>query len=254
MAVTARKTAARPAAVRTSAVRPPGTGTGTVRKPVAAPVRKAAAPVRARSRDAAATREALLAAAIEEFARNGFAGARVDVIAASAGVNKQLVYHYYGSKEGLYREALESVYAQLREKERALVLGELDPEAAMAKLVGFSFDYLSEHPEFISLLADENRNGGQHIRESEPLQQMHLPLVEMLEATLARGVAAGVFRRDYDAINLYISVAGLSYFFFSNNHTLSTIFAKNLGTRVAHAQRRRHVVEFTLNALRPDAA
>lgn len=215
------------------------------------PARAARARANLPLRDAAATRAALLVAATEEFARHGFAGARVDLIAASAGVNKQLVYHYYGSKEGLYREALESVYAQLREKERALSLADREPAEAMAALVGFSFDYLSEHPEFISLLVDENRNGGQHIRESKVVQQMHLPLLELLEATLARGVADGVFRRDYDAINLYISVAGLSYFFFSNNHTLSVIFAKKLSSHAAHVQRRKHVIEFTLNALRP---
>ena len=188
-------------------------------------------------RDAVASRRALLAAAVEEFARNGYAGARVDVIAASAGVNKQLVYHHYGSKEDLYRVALESV----------------EPAEAMARLVGFSFDYLCEHPEFIAMLADENRNRGQHLVQAGTLQQMHTPVVQMIEATLARGVAAGVFRGDYDAVNLYISIAGISYFFFSNNHTLSAIFGRKLGSRAALAQRRRHVIEFTLNALRPSA-
>lgn len=246
MTTAARKTAPRPPAKKTAR-----TLAASVSR---APARAARARANLPLRDAGATREALLAAATDEFARNGFAGARVDVIAASAGVNKQLVYHYYGNKEGLYREALEAVYAHLREKERALSLADMAPVDAMAALVGFSFDYLSEHPEFISILADENRYGGQHIRESKPLQQMHLPLVELLEATLARGVADGVFRSDYDAINLYISVAGLSYFFFSNNHTLSVIFAKKLSSRAAHAQRRKHVIEFTLNALRPGTA
>ena len=236
-----------PRAVVDAAVdRPAGKSSST-------PSRAARARANLPLRDAVATRAALLVAATEEFARNGFAGARVDMIAASAGVNKQLVYHYYGNKEGLYREALESVYAQLREKERALSLADMAPTEAMAVLVGFSFDYLCEHPEFISLLADENRYGGQHIRQSRPLQQMHLPLVELLEATLARGVAEGVFRTGYDAINLYISVAGLSYFYFSNNHTLSVIFGMKLSSRAAQLRRRKHVIDFTLNALRPDA-
>ena len=122
-------------------------------------------------RDAAASREGLIAAAIAEFARNGFAGARVDEIAQSAGVNKQLVYHYFGSKQGLYLAALESVYVEIREKERRLSLGELEPMEAMAQLVGFSFDYLAEHPEFIALLADENRNQGAHVLESDQVAQ-----------------------------------------------------------------------------------
>jgi TetR/AcrR family transcriptional regulator len=202
-------------------------------------------------RDPAATRKGLLRAAVAEFAKSGFAGARVDEIANTAGVNKQLVYHYWGSKQGLYLACLESVYAEIREKERRLSLGALEPREAMAQLVGFSFDYLAEHPEFIALLTDENRNEGRHILASDELRQMHMPFVEMLEETLERGVKAGVFRDDCDAVNLYISVAGISYFFFSNNHTLSAIFGRPLASRTALGQRRRHVIEFALNALRP---
>ena len=202
-------------------------------------------------RDAAGTREALTAAAVNEFSRNGFAGARVDEIARVAGVNKQLVYHYFDNKQGLYLVALESVYAEIREKEKSLSLGALAPLEAMTQLIAFSFDYRAEHPEFLALLTDENRNQGSHILGSERLQKMHSPFIEMLGATLERGVAEGVFRSDYDAINLYISIAGISYFFFSNNHTLSAIFGKPLGSRGALLQRRRHVIEFALNALRP---
>lgn len=211
-------------------------------------IRPEVAPAR---RDATATREALIAAAVAEFSNNGFAGARVDEIARVAGVNKQLVYHYFTNKQGLYLVALESVYAEIREKEQRLSLGALEPLEAMAQLIAFSFDYLAEHPEFVAMLTDENRNHGSYILGSERLRTMHSPFIEMLEATLARGVANGQFRADFDAINLYISVAGISYFFFSNNHTLSAIFGKPLGTRAALVQRRRHVIEFALNALRP---
>lgn len=57
-----------------------------------------------RQRDAERSRRQLLAAALDEFAAKGFAGARVGDIAESAGVNKQLINYYFGSKEGLYRE------------------------------------------------------------------------------------------------------------------------------------------------------
>jgi TetR/AcrR family transcriptional regulator len=56
-----------------------------------------------RRRDPERTRERILEAALAEFAAKGFAGARVDQIAASAGVNKQLVSYYFGGKQGLYR-------------------------------------------------------------------------------------------------------------------------------------------------------
>jgi len=64
------------------------------------------------NRDGAAesTRQSLLAAARAAFAEGGLEGARVDEIAKRAGANKQLVYHYFGSKDGLYTAVLEEVY------------------------------------------------------------------------------------------------------------------------------------------------
>ena len=56
-----------------------------------------------RERDAEAAREAILNAAQEIFARDGFSGARVDDIAHTAGYNKALIFHYFGDKLGLYR-------------------------------------------------------------------------------------------------------------------------------------------------------
>ncbi|EIM26454.1 TetR/AcrR family transcriptional regulator [Microvirga lotononidis] len=206
---------------------------------------------RAGKRDPQASRQALLTAAIAEFAAKGPAGARVDEIARRAGVNKQMVYHYFGNKDDLFQAALEEVYGRIRARERALNLSDLPPVRAMESLVGFSFDYLAEHPEFIALLNDENRNGAMHLDGLREVQTMHLPLVELIRDALQRGVREGVFRDDVDPINLYISIAGLSYFFFSNNRTLSAIFGTNLGDSKAVAVRRRHVIEFALGALRP---
>ena len=58
--------------------------------------------------DAASGRERILEHAIDAFTRSGLAGARVDAIAAAAGVNKRMIYHYFGSKQGLYRAALDA--------------------------------------------------------------------------------------------------------------------------------------------------
>lgn len=203
-----------------------------------------------RPRDSAATRAALLSTAISEFAEKGFAGARVDEIAKRAGVNKQLLYHHFGNKDDLYRVALETVYSEIREKEKALHLGDLPPVKAMRTLVGYSFDYLVDHPEFIRLLNDENAQGAPHAAKSEELTEMHWPLVELLTETLKRGAAEGVFRDDMDPINVYVSIAGLSYFYFSNNPTLSAVFGTKLNSPQAIAQRRKHVIEFALAALK----
>ena len=222
----------------------------TVSRP--APMLKSNPPVRLKGqRDPEATQRALLAAAVAEFAEKGLAGARIDEIARRSGVNKQLVYHHFGNKDDLYQAALEQVYAEIRAHERELKLGDLPPLAAMEKLVGFSFDYLVEHPEFIALLNDENRQSAPHVGRSKRLQDMHSPLIQLLQETLDRGAREGVFRTDLDPLNIYISLAALSYFYFSNGRTLSAIFDSDLGTAKAVAARRRHVVAFALGALRP---
>jgi TetR/AcrR family transcriptional regulator len=174
-----------------------------------------------------------LTAARREFAASGLAGARVDEIAARAGVNKQLVYHYFGDKDALYLAVLEWVYEEIRAQERKLNLEGLPPDQAIKRLIEASFDHLAAHPDFIVLLNDENRGGARHVRGSRKLEAMHSPLVNMVSAILSEGVRAGVFRRGVNPVHLYISIAGLSYFYFSNTPTLSAIFRKDLSSPVA---------------------
>ncbi len=202
-------------------------------------------------RNPEATRRKLLAAARCEFAASGFAGARVDEIAARAGVNKQLVYHYFGDKDALYLAVLEWVYEEIREQERKLNLEGLPPGEAIRKLIEASFDHLAAHPDFIVLLNDENRGGARHVRGSTRLEAMHSPLVRSVSHILHEGVRAGVFRKGIDPVQLYISIAGLSYFFFSNTPTLSAIFGKDLSSRTQRRARRRHVADLVLQSLRP---
>jgi TetR/AcrR family transcriptional regulator len=202
-------------------------------------------------RDPAATRKKLLTAARREFAASGLAGARVDEIAARAGVNKQLVYHYFGDKDALYLAVLEWVYEEIRAQERKLNLEGLPPQLAIKRLIEASFDHLAAHPDFIVLLNDENRGGARHVRGSRKLEAMHSPLVSLVSTILSEGVRAGVFRKGINPVHLYISIAGLSYFYFSNTPTLSAIFGRDLSSPAARRARRKHVVDLVMQSLRP---
>lgn len=193
---------------------------------------------------------AILKAARAEFSAKGLTGARVNEIAAIAGVNKQLIYYYFGNKEDLYRTALEVVYTEIRTLESGLHLGDMQPEEAMAALIGFSFDYLQATPDFIGLLNHENARGASHVRDSKAIRETNSPLIELLAKTLSRGTRAGVFRRGIDPVELYVSVAGMSYFFFSNRLTLSSIFARDLESKAAVQAYRKHVVSFAMAGLR----
>lgn len=196
-------------------------------------------------------RDIILAAARAEFAEQGFNGARVDRIAARSGLNKQLVYYYFGSKDDLYRIALEAAYSEIRVRERDLDLRSLPPQDAIIRLIDFSLNYLAQHREFIRMLADENALGGPHVKDSEAFRRTNSPLIEMIGATLREGEAQGVFRRGIDPLELYISIAGMTFFYFANGVTMSAIFGRDLSTPEALAAYRDHIVALTLAGLRP---
>ena len=204
-----------------------------------------------KKRDPERTRQLILKAARMEFCDKGLGGARVDEIARSAGTNKRMLYHYFGNKEELYLAVLERAYAEIREKERELILGDEDPVEGMRKLVRFSWQFFIDHPHFIRLLNTENLHSAQYVRRSAAIRDMHTPLVTMIRGLLDRGVAAGQFRPNVDPVQLYITIAGISYFYRSNVHTLSAIFDRDLLCDEALDARELHVVEVVLSYLRP---
>jgi len=202
-----------------------------------------------RPRNGAATAAEILAAAHKEFAARGFAGGRMDRIAQRAQVNKALIYHHYTSKEDLFLAVLEHAYERARLPEQELHLDQIEPREAMQRLVEFTFDSFVKDRTFIKLLNDENMHGAVHLKQSKRIAEMHSPLLTTMRKILARGGADGVFRVDLDPMQTWISIAALSYFYFSNIHTLSTIFNRDFDTDEAHALRRRHVVDLILSAL-----
>lgn len=198
------------------------------------------------TRDPERTRATILRAATAEITAKGLTGARVDAIAARAGVNKRMLYHYFGDKQGLYLAVLEHTYAAIRAAEIGLNLTELDPVAGMRKLILFTWQYFIDHPEFLSLLVTENMNRASYLKTSKQIRTLHAPLVGMIEVLLKRGATEKVFRVGVDPIELYISIAALGFFYMSNRHTLSTIFGQNLSAPERLAQRGEHIVEVIL--------
>ncbi len=204
-----------------------------------------------RARDPEGSRRAIMLAAREEFVEFGLDGARVDRIAERAGANKRMLYHYVGNKEALYSEVLLQAYRDIREGEAALHLGELPPREAMEKLVGFTFDHFRENPWFIRLLSTENIQRGAYLSQLPEIRRLHSPLGAQMAEVLEAGVRAGTFRAGVDPVQLYITIAGVTYFYLSNIHTLSIIFARPLTGEEAMAERRGHAVEVVLGYLRP---
>ncbi|MBC7393042.1 MULTISPECIES: TetR/AcrR family transcriptional regulator [unclassified Variovorax] len=199
-----------------------------------------------RLRDADRSQQAILDAAREEFALLGLAGARVDSIAERAGLNKRLIYYYFSSKDDLFLAVLESAYANIREAEKELHLLDLPPAEAVRRLMEFTWNYYLEHPEFITLLNSANLHQARHLEKSKRVREMNSPVIQTLGDILERGRKEGVFRGGVDPVHLYISIAGIAYFYLSNNYTLSAIFGRDLMTRKARSERLSHMCDVIL--------
>jgi TetR/AcrR family transcriptional regulator len=140
-----------------------------------------------RQRDAERSREQILAAATEEFAAHGFAGARVASIAARAGVNQQLISYYFGGKQGLYDA--------LRERWIAYEATIADPEVPVDQVIAGYFDAGAADPVAARLLlwqALGDSPGDARIdAQTEDIRQV--------VADLRRRQEAGELTKDYDA-------------------------------------------------------
>lgn len=215
---------------------------------VETPRRKAEAAKR--PRNSVKTKASILAAARVEFADRGFEGARVDAIADRAGANKRLLYHYFGNKEELYRAVLLDAYQEIRQGERALSLDQYDPVQAMDRLVRFTFRHFLANPWFPRLLGTENIENARFLKTLPDIKALHSPLVGQIAAIIERGAASGVFRRDVDPVQLYISVAALGFFYVSNTATLSVIFERDLSSVNMVQEREAHAVQMVLDFLR----
>jgi AcrR family transcriptional regulator len=170
----------------------------------------------------------------------------VDRIAERAGLDKKLLYYYFENKDKLFQAVLEDTYRGIRAAEQQLHLLDLAPADALRALTVFTWNYYLAHPEFLTLLNSANLHRARHLQGSKQARALNAPLIQTLGEVLERGRRSGVFRGGVDPMQLYISIAGLAYFYLSNNPTLSVIFGRDLMAPKALAQRLSHITEVVM--------
>jgi AcrR family transcriptional regulator len=181
-----------------------------------------------RVRDAARTRAEIMDAATQEFARAGYAGARVDEIAARTRTTKRMIYYYFGGKEQLFTAVLERAYSVIREAEQQLDVEHLDPVAAIRRLAAVTFDHHEAHPDFIQLVSIENVYGAAHIAGSDELRRLSSPAIDVIRRILDAGRSQGVFTADVDAVDLHAMISSFCFFRVANRHTFRALFDRDL--------------------------
>ncbi len=186
-----------------------------------------------RKRDPERTRARLLKTGIRLFAARGFHGVSVDEIVTAAKVNKRMVYHYFGSKEVLYLEALTEVFSRLADPELDAVESASAPDEKLRRLLAAYFEFLDANPEFVRLLLWENLDGGRHLA-AKPGSLSKNPFVERFRAIIEEGVKKKIFRAPRDARHLLVNLIGICFIYHSNRHSL----AASMGIGVGAAERK----------------
>ena len=181
-----------------------------------------------RQRDPERTKLEILEVATQEFADRGFAGARVDEIAARTRTTKRMIYYYFGSKELLYIAALEKAYEAIRITEQSVDIENLDPVAAVRKLAELTFDRHEANPNFSRLVSHENTQRAKFINADGGFPGLDRPVIKMLQNALVQGRLDGVFRRDIDVFDLHMLISSFCFFRVNNQYTFAANFNRNL--------------------------
>ena len=137
----------------------------------------------------------ILAAAQHEFAMAGYAGGRIERIAAAAAVNKQLLFHYFESKDGLFLVALEELLGRC---EPAAAPGGEPPADEIRRLLADLQAALRQLPGLPAIIADSIANDGFPPDAAALVKGWCERLAARVERALTDGQRRGYFRDDID--------------------------------------------------------
>lgn len=188
----------------------------------------------------------ILATAAGIFAETGLAGARTDVIAKTAGVNKALLYYYFKSKEALYEAVIEDHFSRFNVQALALLESEGSARDILLRYVGLHFDFIAAHHQAAPLFQQFMMAGGK--RAERLIRKYFEPRSQAVGKLLERGVRAGEFRRT-DVFHTAVSIISLIVFYFSAAPVLQLLGHSNAHSARNLRLRKREVQDFIRHAL-----
>jgi AcrR family transcriptional regulator len=167
-----------------------------------------------RFRDADATREALLAAGLVEFAAAGYDGTPVQRIARRASVNKAMINYHFGGKAGLYRAILDAEFRWIEDRLSESRASSEEASSQLERFVAIFGDLHARHPHLSQMLLREIMSGGRHL-DDERLARI-LGVFATVQAILEKGVKEGSFRPVHPLLT-HLTIVGSLVFFFASS-------------------------------------
>lgn len=193
-----------------------------------------------------ATLARLLKEARQAFSEKGVAGARVDDIARAAGVTKQLVYHYFSSKEQLFASVLDESAQDVLADLLALELDHLPPTDALRVLLEHSFDQYRVDPSLGSLAQESFRLHERNVGHQNRFTGMAPILIDLMDRILQRGSASGEFVHGVDPRMFCAAASLLITGGFTSRYTASTLTGFDTAAPESVSAWRKYSVDFVL--------
>ena len=179
---------------------------------------------RARRRDAAATRDALLAAGTELFAERGYDGVPVWAVAQKAGVNKAMINYHFGGKRKLYRAIVSATFGEMVASVERLAESPRPAPEVLRELIAVVGEIATRrHPHFCSMMLREVLAGGTHL--DPELIDKPARILGAVQRIVARGVSNGDFR-PVDPMLTHLSLVGSLVFFFATARFRERVLAR----------------------------
>lgn len=200
-----------------------------------------------RTRNPDRSRAAILDAAEQLFADQGYEATSLNQVGTAAGVSRGTPGYFFGSKLELYQAVLDRSFAEVRDavrqgRARALASNE-DSETILAGAVSDYFDFLAARPNFIRLIEREALNGGTQLDEVS-----HLSAGQ--EALAAISAELGLDDSPSgEAAQLLLSIIALCWFHLIHARTVAPAVGVTLENAEDLERRRRHIVGLVLNGL-----
>jgi len=193
------------------------------------------------------SKQKILLAAEDEFAEQGFAGARTQEIAKKANVNKALIHYYYKDKSSLYQSVMDEMMFDLIRISQDVAKRKLNGKALVEGLVSDFFDFAARHPHFAKLTTAGSTMGDAKYLETS-IKNLFRPLfqrgVEFLEEHMEKGAI-----RKVDAPQFLISALLLTLSYFAMTPMISLLLGKDASAKVALEQRKKSILDFVFATL-----
>jgi len=192
-------------------------------------------------RAAGGTQATILAAAANEFAASGPAGARMDAIADAAGVNKALLYYYFKSKESLYHAVIEEHFEIFNREAIALLSGPGAARTVLLRYAALHFDFISSRLRYAGLYQQLMMTGGKPLERL--VRKYFVPRSRALWALLDRGMKNGEFRKA-DRMHTAVSIVSMIVFYFSAAQVMQLIGHADAYSKPNLKRRKQEVLDF----------